>query len=153
MANISSYPLITPKAGDLILFTETYDINAAAPVIGNPTRATTLKEVAALSNAINLGYKSYTALVTQSGVTAPVATVLQDNIGGTFTWGYTSAGVYTITSASSLFTSAKTIVFLNGNDPTRFAATWVWNSSGVITVNTGGNGRWIAGAFEIRVYS
>jgi len=48
MANISSYPLIAPKVGDLILFTETYDINAAAPVIGNPTRATTLKEVIAL---------------------------------------------------------------------------------------------------------
>jgi hypothetical protein len=45
MANISSYPLITPKASDLILFTETYDITAAYPVKGNPTRSTLLSDL------------------------------------------------------------------------------------------------------------
>jgi hypothetical protein len=45
MANISSYPLITPKASDIILFTETYDANAASPVIGNPTRSTLISDL------------------------------------------------------------------------------------------------------------
>ncbi len=38
MAEISSYPLKTPKSGDLIVFSETYDANAASPVVGNPTK-------------------------------------------------------------------------------------------------------------------
>jgi hypothetical protein len=48
MSNISSYPLIIPKESDLILFTETYDGNAANPVIGNPTRSATLTSLGVL---------------------------------------------------------------------------------------------------------
>jgi len=51
MASISSYPLIIPKAGDLILFTETYDASAANPVIGNPTRSSSISD---LGGAITL---------------------------------------------------------------------------------------------------
>jgi len=51
MANISSYPLIAPKAGDLILFTETYDANAVSPIIGNPTRSSLISK---LGEAITL---------------------------------------------------------------------------------------------------
>ena len=151
MANISSYPLIAPKASDLILFTETYDINAAAPVIGNPTRATTLKDVAALSNAINLGYKSYTAIVTQSGLNPPVSTVLQNTIGGTFTWGYTSVGVYTLTSSSSAFTANKTIVFTNDSDRLHGIG-WIANSSSFVTISAAQDNSMVTCAFEIRVY-
>ena len=45
MAEISSYPLKTPKSGDLITFSETYDANAANPVIGNPTRSATIGSI------------------------------------------------------------------------------------------------------------
>ncbi len=38
MSNIASYPIITPKGGDLIVGSETYDANAATPIKGNPTR-------------------------------------------------------------------------------------------------------------------
>ena len=38
MSNISSYPIITPKGGDLVVGSETYDANEANPVKGNPTR-------------------------------------------------------------------------------------------------------------------
>lgn len=49
MANISSYPLITPKAGDLLVGSETYDATLASPVVGNPTRSFT---VSSLGSAI-----------------------------------------------------------------------------------------------------
>lgn len=45
MAEISSYPLKTPKLGDLIMFSETYDANAASPVIGNPTKSATVQSI------------------------------------------------------------------------------------------------------------
>jgi len=45
MAQIATYPLITPKAGDLIIGTETYDVDAVSPVTGNPTRNFTVSSV------------------------------------------------------------------------------------------------------------
>ena len=45
MAEISSYPLKTPKPGDLIMFSETYDANAASPVVGNPTKSATVQSI------------------------------------------------------------------------------------------------------------
>jgi len=47
MANISSYPSKLPKLGDLFLFSETYDITELNPVIGNPTKSTTLAGIKA----------------------------------------------------------------------------------------------------------
>ena len=49
MAEISSYPLKTPKSGDLITFSETYDANAANPVVGNPTKSATIGSINALA--------------------------------------------------------------------------------------------------------
>ena len=45
MAEISSYPLKAPKLGDLLIFTETYDASEANPVVGNPTKNTTISDV------------------------------------------------------------------------------------------------------------
>ena len=45
MANISTYPIATPKAGDLVVGTQTYDINEANPIVGNPTRNFTVSSV------------------------------------------------------------------------------------------------------------
>lgn len=58
-------------------------------------------------------YKVYTALLTQSGTDAPVATVLENTLGGTVVWSYGGVGDYTAT-ATGLFTSGKTMVFING---------------------------------------
>jgi len=106
---------------------------------------------------VNRGYKVYTALVTQTGTTAPVATVLQNTLGGTVTWTYGSPGFYSATS-SSLFTLDKTALFLttsNGNAITIGKAASV-SSVTVITQSS------VAAAFandllngatvEIRVY-
>ena len=152
MANISSYPLITPKASDLILFTETYDINAANPVKGNPTRLATLSDVLELVPGSALGYKSYTALITQSSTNAPVATVLADNITGTMIWSRSSSGVYVVTASSAVFTANKTWM-ITGLQNSGTTMPVVRNSDTQITITTSANDDRITNSsFEIRVY-
>ena len=53
-------------------------------------------------------YKVYTALLTQSGTNPPVATILENSLGN-ITFGYTSAGNYTINSLG-LFEVNKTFI-------------------------------------------
>lgn len=53
-------------------------------------------------------YKVYTALLTQSGTNAPVATILENTLGFVPSWTRTAAGTYKITDAS--FQLNKTIV-------------------------------------------
>lgn len=47
-------------------------------------------------------YKSYTARLTQSGTSAPVATVLEDSTGLGNTWARVAAGAYTCTFSSPI---------------------------------------------------
>lgn len=54
-------------------------------------------------------YKVYTALLTQTGTNAPVATVLENTLGGTVVLSRDSAGDYRATLAGA-FTSGKTFV-------------------------------------------
>ena len=56
-------------------------------------------------------YKVYTALLTQSGTNAPVATVLQNTI-GEITWTYDDVGLYSAT-CSGCFTENKTMAILS----------------------------------------
>ncbi len=55
------------------------------------------------------GVKSYVALLTQTGTDAPVATVLENTLGGTVVWTYTDAGEYLATLVG-VFTANKTAV-------------------------------------------
>lgn len=57
-------------------------------------------------------YKVYTAILNQTGTSAPVATVLENTL-GTITFSRDSDGFYKINS-SGLFTSNKTVVFFTG---------------------------------------
>ena len=59
MANISSYPSKTPKLGDIIIFSETYDVNAANPVVGNPTKSTSLSGVKSIVQSTLPGISEY----------------------------------------------------------------------------------------------
>lgn len=56
-------------------------------------------------------YKVYTALLSQSGTDAPVATVLENTLGGTVVWSYASPGTY-VATLSGAFTSNKTFLHL-----------------------------------------
>jgi len=70
MANISSYPSKTPKLGDIMIFSETYDVNAASPVVGNPTKSTSVSGIgAAISPTIATGTINTIAMFTTANKT------------------------------------------------------------------------------------
>jgi hypothetical protein len=92
-------------------FTDINEIGGVAP--------TDLEEAADLISALIANfsgggsaptYKVYTALLSQSGTDAPVATVLENTLGVTPTYGYSSAGDYTLISAG-FFTEDKKYLF------------------------------------------
>ena len=60
------------------------------------------------------GVKTYRALLTQTGTGAPVATVLENTLGGTVVWGYSNAGDYTATLAGAFTASTTFISITNG---------------------------------------
>ena len=70
MANISSYPSKTPKLGDIMIFSETYDVDAASPVVGNPTKSTSVSGIgAAISPTIATGTINTIAMFTTANKT------------------------------------------------------------------------------------
>ena len=54
-------------------------------------------------------YKVYTALLTQSGTNAPVATVLENTLGGEIIWSRNSVGIYTATLLRAFIDNKTTI--------------------------------------------
>ncbi len=150
MATITAYPVnSTPKASDLLLGTKVPTINSDEQPITNNV---TIASVAAFANTYNLGYTVYTALLTQAGTAAPVATILQNTTGGTFTWTRQSAGNYTVTASTALFTVNKTIVF--GNQGNEINDKFQWNRTSDTTLDLiVYENRLNNGAFEIRIYS
>lgn len=87
-------------------------------------------------------YKVYTALLTQSGTDDPIATVLENTLGGPVTWSYESAGDYMATlpynvniNKMALFnnnpsSSISRIMFTQNDTNTVELATW--NTSGTL---------------------
>ncbi len=149
MAIISSYPTITPTSSDLVLIVDT-------STDGNPTKTATINGIGSLINAgFTGGYTAYTALITQAGTAAPVATILQNTTGGTFTYARTSGGDYTVTVSGNLFTVNKTLVFLNGgSSENNHDIAWERASDTVINLSThNSDGKFTAGSIEIRIYS
>jgi hypothetical protein len=108
----------------------------------------------------NGSYKVYTALLNQSGATAPTAIVLENTL-GEINFGYTNEGSYTVTS-SDLFTSEKTAIFvsplsagstngvcvINENDSSEFYLYTILILTGVLSNQLLQNT-----AIEIRVYN
>lgn len=64
------------------------------------------------STTIRLPYKSYVALLTQSGTDAPTAIVLQNDLGGTVVWSRSSTGNYIATLVGA-FTENKSWCVVN----------------------------------------
>ena len=147
MARIIAYQSTTPATDDLLLGTQktTSGTNKT-----NPTKNFTVDSVV----QAGLGYTSYTAIINQSGTGAPVATILKNNTGYTYTWARTAPGTYTITASGNAFTSNKTIVFYNlGEYAFSVGQPWTRTSDTVVTISLGGDGRITNGSFEIRIYS
>ena len=150
MARIIAYQQATPDGEDLLLGTQktTGGTNQT-----NPTKNFTVDAVV----QAGVGYTAYTAIINQSGTNAPVATILKNNTGYTYTWTRTGAGEYTITASCNAFTSNKTIVFVNcGNTGfNQLMPSWERLSDTAILIGQPplGDGAFVNGAFEIRIYS
>jgi hypothetical protein len=104
-----------------------------------------------------VGYKVYTALLTQTGTTAPVATVLDNTLGGTVVFTRSSVGIY-IGTLTGAFVAGKTITLgVASTHPSFLAMNRVTNDTfSIATENSGGtltdsllNGT----SIEIRVYN
>ena len=82
--------------------------------IGDPSESfiNGAKYVDGLLEELVKPYKSYTALLNQTGTSAPVITVLNSELPFALATGYTSAGSFVLTS-SNTFTANKTFVMLN----------------------------------------
>jgi len=152
MAIIYSYPQGTPTLSDNVIGSQIDPITEE-----NKTVQFTVGQIAAFANSYSLGYTVYTALLTQAGAAAPVATVLQNTTGGTITWTRTGTGEYTATIANALFTLNKTLVFINNGDGLHqgqgVAPNWTSPTTTTIDIDTFSDGALINGAIEIRVYA
>jgi hypothetical protein len=77
----------------------------------------------------------YKALLTQTGTTAPLATIVENNTGATMTFEYSVVGTYIIKSSLPIFSTSKTIIDI-GIGAIRVASTAVVNSATQITIIT-----------------
>ena len=147
MAIISAYPVGTPAAGDYLVGS---DITTAGTQI-NPTKNFVLSDVV----TTGLGYTAYTALLTQTGVNPPVATILKNDIGATITWTRTAFGEFTATASSAVFTAAKTIVFLNNGSGAlnNHSVRWSNPSTTTVFIDAGQDGFLTNASIEIRIYT
>src|ERR1051325_3383142 len=111
---------------------------------------------------IDAPYGSYQALVTQTGTSAPSATVFANTLGATLTWARVSSGLYTLTASSAVFTANKTIVLMSQPLATLVSYFYVNTSTTVITFNCGllalgvavlTDALWTNTLIEIRAYS
>lgn len=78
-----------PEEESAVLFLEPSGILMVKYSDGNILQIASTEDVEAVRP-----YKVYTALLSQSGTSAPVATVLENTLGGTVVWTRTDVGVY-----------------------------------------------------------
>jgi len=109
--------------------------------------------------SLSLGYKTYAALLTQTGTNAPVATVLKNDTGATMTWGRSGVGQYSIASSNTnLFLPNKTAVAeINVGNPTSSTQglfkRWNRQQNNIVTINVQQDSLFTNGFIEIRIYA
>ena len=81
------------------------------------------------------GYLKYVALLSQSGTSAPTATVLENTLGGTVVWSYNGNGSYDATLTAA-FTADKTVVFIGGPGSSTGFHTAYRDDDNMVTVQT-----------------
>lgn len=79
-------------------------------------------------------YRSYQAIVSQTGTSAPSAVQMLNELGATMTWARTSAGLYTLTAGSAVLTANKTVIILSNPVTGLVSYTVVVTSTTVITL-------------------
>ena len=153
MADLTSYPSGTAAQDTLLIGTQ-INVPQSDGTNRNLTRNFSVSNIASLINTgFDGGYKVYTALLTQAGAAAPVATIMQNTLGGTIAWTKTGTGAYTATIADALFTSNKTMVFINGGSATATAnIEWASPTTATVTIDTTADSVLTGASIEIRVY-
>ena len=96
-------------------------------------------------------YKVYTALLTQTGTDAPVATVLENTL-GTININYSSPGIYYVAS-DFLFTLNKTAIFTGSTNNGDIMIATQNNNSLLVLTSIGLNDCLVNTPIEIRVYN
>lgn len=124
-AGAGSWSIVAETGSDAVVRATSPTLTT--PILGTPTSGTltncTVATATANDNDTSIAstafvqgqgqnYKVYDATLTQTGTSAPTATVGQNNIGQTMTWARSSAGVYTVTAGAAAFTANKTQVLL-----------------------------------------
>jgi hypothetical protein len=174
-SNVFSSRPISDSVGSIYISTDTdeiYQYNGSnwdllGGVVNTITSTTlTVDSTDPKNPIVDLGYKIFTAVITQSGTSAPtIDYTLVNTLGFTPTFAYVSPGIYTVSSTFA-WTNNKTVVFLNpGFMPTGVgvdagvALGWERNSSSQITLkskktsnDTDTNGLIFKATIEIRVY-
>jgi hypothetical protein len=90
MTKISEYPVISnPTEEDILIGTDKSG--------SDETKNFSIGSIVNLVENGGRPYKSYSALLTQSGTSAPTAIVLENTLGGGLIWSYTNEGYYTAT--------------------------------------------------------
>lgn len=96
--------------------------NEFGGIISPSTEIAAVNEPVAFTNTVDftdatvtglpagVSYKVYSALLAQDGTSAPVATVLENTLGGTVVWTRTGEGVYVATLAGAFVTDKTTII-------------------------------------------
>ena len=138
---VSYAPLLSP----------TFTGTPTAPTATAGTNTTQIATTAFVQNVAR-PYKVYTALLTQTGTNAPVATVLENTLGGTVTWSRTVPGGYFATLSDAFTTDKTTVLITNGSTNGNYihgAAVSTTNVN-IIAPNDGQIDR---ATVEIRVYN
>ena len=103
-----------------------------APTAAAGTNTTQIATTAFVQSSTR-PYKVYTALITQTGTSAPVATVLENTLGGSIVWTRVNPGIYSGTLTGA-FTTDKTILL--NNNPVGGVFTNIFSSVNTITIQT-----------------
>ena len=154
MANISTYPIGTPAAGDLIPGTQLFtDENGKTH---NLTKNFTVSQVAAFSDSTT-AYTSYEARLNGGAGAKPTVNLLQNTTGLTLDWARTGSGVYKATITGGTIAADKFWAQV-GAKGTEFPSI-IWDSTTEVRINniicsTGAAVDAITEAYvEIRIYS
>lgn len=114
----SSDVLTLYSGGTSLLIDDTNStITATGNIVGTAFIKTTSQpnQFLKADGSVSVGYRVYTALLTQTGTNAPTATVLENTL-GTVTWSRAGTGAY-LATLSGAFTTSKTFIVATLNTP------------------------------------
>ena len=155
MANISTYPIGTPSASDLLAGTELYTDSTGKQE--NLTRNFTVQSIASFANSYSLGYTVYSARLNADAGAVPTVNILQNTTGLTFTWTRTATGQFVGTVAGTPLVQNKFWAQIGAKVPELPGI--VWLSTNTVRINNVNSSNAVAvdgiteGYVEIRIYS